>query len=71
MKESEGRREEEKERQRERTESLFKKFVKGERKKKEWSFKKDMGDESFFFFFKEVLLLLLCHFSRARLCVTP
>lgn len=51
MKESEGRREEEKERQRERTESLFKKFVKGERKKKEWSFKKDMGDESFFFFF--------------------
>ena len=50
MKESEGRKE--KERQRERTESLFKKFVKGEREKG-WSFKKDVESESFLL--KEVL----------------
>lgn len=43
MKESEGRREEEKERQRERTESLFKKFVKGERKKKRVVFQERHG----------------------------
>lgn len=43
MKESEGRREEEKERLRERTESLFKKFVKGEREKKRVVFQERHG----------------------------